>query len=64
MLKKVLKRIAKKSAESAQIGREINATMKSMFKAKIVTNVAYKAKKLSLCFNIKDKSPLMPYTQA
>ena len=42
-----------------QIGREINATMKSMFKDKIVTNVGCKAKKLSSCFNIKDKSPLI-----
>ena len=41
------------------IDREINATLKSVFKDKIVTNVAYKTKKLSLCFNIKDKSPLI-----
>ena len=41
------------------IDREINATLKYMFKDKIVTNVAYKTKKLSSCFNIKDKSPLI-----
>ena len=41
------------------IGREINTTLKSVFKDKIVTNAAYKAKKLSSCFNIKDRSPLI-----
>ena len=37
--------------------KEINSVMKTVFQDKVVTKVAFKAKKLSSCFNIKDKNP-------
>ena len=41
-----------------QIGKEINTTIKSIFPGKMIAKVAYRAKKLGSCFNIKDRNPL------
>ena len=38
--------------ESEKIGKEINSVMKTVFQDKVVTKIAFKAKKLNTCFNI------------
>ena len=44
--------------QGEKIGKEIISVMKPVFQDKVVTKVAFKAKKLSSCFNIKDKNPI------
>jgi len=38
-----------------KIGKEENSTIKSIFQERMVVKLAFKAKKLSSCFNIKNR---------